>query len=84
MNPTNYSCPSDISRYVQTDYRPNKSLYVNVNNNNQFRLYMQRNADKIRQQNLKNYVDKMYCGCENRKCSSVKPFDYASKIKNMK
>ena len=80
MNPTNYSCPSDIARFVTTDYRPNKALYVNVRNNNNFRLYLQRNAKFIRDTNLQNYVKSMNCSCEKRQQgSTVIPFD-SSKI----
>ena len=39
MNPTNFECPSDITRFVTTDYRPSKALYENVLHNNNFRLY---------------------------------------------
>ena len=70
MNPTNFNCPSDISMFVQTDYRPNKALYVNVHNNNDFRMFLQRNADAIRAKNLQNYTRAMNCSCES---NPVKP-----------
>ena len=66
MNPTNLQCPSDIAMYVTTDYRPNKALYVNVKNNNEFRLFLQRNAQTIREKNLNNFVSAMGCSCEER------------------
>ena len=76
MNPTNLSCPSDISKFVITDYRPSKALYENVNHNNDYRLYMQRNARKIRNMNLQNFVKSMNCNCEPRQNgSSITPFD---------
>ena len=74
MNPTNNSCPSDITRFVTTDYRPSKALYENVRNNNDFRLYLQRNARYIRNVNLQNYIRSMNCSCEARK-SAIIPFD---------
>ena len=76
MNPTNNLCPSDISQFVTTDYRPSKALYDNVHNNNDFRLYMQRNAKFIRNKNLQNYVRSMNCSCEPRSAeSTIIPFD---------
>ena len=75
-NPTNFSCPSDIPGPVLTDFRPSKSLYVNVHNNNDFRLYMQRNARFIRNNNLQNFVRSMNCSCEQRSPgSTVIPFN---------
>ena len=65
MNPTNFSCPSDISMLSTTDYRPSKSLYVNVRNNNDFRLFLQRNAAMIRANNLQQFRDSMGCACES-------------------
>ena len=79
MNPTNLSCPSDIARFVTTDYRPSKALYENVNNNYNFRLYMQRNAKNIRDKNLQNFVREMNCSCETGQCCGIKQFD-SSKI----
>lgn len=35
-----------------TDYRPNKSRYVHVFDSNQYRMYLQQNADKIMKSNL--------------------------------
>ena len=79
MNPTNNSCPNDISAFVITDYRPSKSLYENVKNNNNFRMYMQQNAQQIRNKNLQNFVKSMNCSCEpKQKGSTTIPF--SSKI----
>ncbi len=64
MNPTNFGCPSDISMLSTTDYRPNKTLYANIQNNNKFRMYLQKNAGLIRQMYLAKYVREMKCGCE--------------------
>ncbi len=74
MNPTNFDFPSDIVQYTITDFRPNKALYVNVNNNNKFRLYMQRNATQIMKQGLTNYVRTMNGRCE-KNVSCIKAFD---------
>ena len=82
MNPTNLSCPSDIAQLVTTDFRPSKALYENVRNNNDFRLYLQRNAKFIRNSNLQNYVRSMNCSCEPQQPgSTIIPFD-SSKIDN--
>lgn len=76
MNPTNFECPTDISMLITTDYRPSKALYVNVQNNNDFRSFMQQNGDAIRQKNLQNYVQAMFCACEVSPWSNqIIPFD---------
>ena len=76
MNPTNFECPTDISMLITTDYRPNKALYVNVKNNNDFRMFMQKNGAAIKQKNLQNYVQAMYCACEPSPWSNqIPPFD---------
>jgi len=76
-NNTNFACPNDINALAITDFRPNKALYTQVQNNNQFRLYMQRNGDQVRQQQLQQYVQNMNCKCEPRQ-SSIIPFDSSS------
>ncbi len=75
MNPTNNSCPTDIARFNITDYRPSKALYANIKNNNDFRLYMQRNGKYVRNNLLQEYVRSMNCGCESRPRNSIIPFD---------
>ena len=81
-NPSNFSCPSDIARFVTTDYRPNKSLYVNVRNNNQFRQYLQNNAVPIMDLSKRNYYQNMHCGCEDRKnYFGIRPFNYEDNYK---
>jgi hypothetical protein len=68
-NNTNFQGPPiRINNGIQyTDYRPNKALYVNVYDNNKFRLYMQRNGNKIRAQNLKQFEQRNgQCGCEGQ------------------
>ena len=71
-NPTNFQAPNNVAQLRTTDYRPNKALYENVVNNNEYRLYMQRNGDKIRQQQMDVFLDKMAsCGCEPQH-SSIK------------
>ena len=81
MNPSNFSCPSDIAQFVTTDFRPNKSLYVNVRNNNQFRKYLQDNAVSIMSLSKNNFYDNMHCGCEGRNnYYGIKPFNYEDKF----
>ncbi len=76
MNPTNNSCPSDIARFVTTDYRPSKALYTNVRNNNDFRAYLQHNASQIMSRNLQNHVKSMNCSCGPKNdYSTIKRFD---------
>ncbi len=67
--------PSDIARLNITDYRPNKALYANVYNNNDYRLYLQRNANKIRGVQKQIFNDTMgYCGrCEGQ-TKGIVPF----------
>lgn len=66
-NNTNFSAPNDIAQLNTTDYRPNKSLYENIVNNNDFRLYMQRNANKIRKMQIDEFERKMAaCDCEKQ------------------
>lgn len=64
MNPSNNKCPSDIASFSITDYRPSKSLYVNVKNNNDFRIWMQHNGYKIMRKHLQNFSHTMNCSCE--------------------
>ena len=74
-NPTNFSAPSDISRLRTTNYRPSKSLYTQVYDNNAFRLYMQRNGDELRKMQLEEFEKKMgVCQCEKQP-DSIKQFD---------
>ena len=63
QNNTNASCPTDISQLSQTDWRPAKALYENIVDNNKFRMYLQRNGNKIRQMQLDQYEGKQSC-CE--------------------
>jgi hypothetical protein len=65
MNPTSYLCPSDISNFVTTDYRQNKSVYENVVKNNEYRSYLQRFANEIRANNIKKYMNQMDCICDD-------------------
>ena len=74
-NPTNLYAPNDIARLDTTDYRPNKALYEQISNNNNFRLYMQRNANKIRKMNLDEFEKKMAaCHCE-KQTKEIKSYD---------
>ena len=72
-NPTKNSCPNDIAKLNTTDYRPSKALYENVFDNNNFRLYLQRNGNKIRQMQLDGFEGKMSCcDCEQQPKDMVK------------
>ena len=76
MNPTNPKCPpkGQQNGIIITDYRPSNTLYVNVSNSNDFRAYLQNNANKIRAQNLKAFEDRMGCfSCEGQP-KGIKPF----------
>ena len=66
-NNTNFDGPPiRINNSIMfTDLRPNKALYVNVYDNNQFRLHMQRNGNQIRQMNLQRFEGAVgQCSCE--------------------
>lgn len=64
-NPTKNQCSGDISQLPMGDFRPRKVLYENVKNNNQFRLYLQQNAEKLMNENLKKVEgDVKCCVCE--------------------
>lgn len=78
MNPTNYGAPSDVARYVTTDYRPSKTLYVPVKKNQNWRLFMQRNGKRIQNFMLDQFKTKMNAACEPdcARCDEyIKPFD---------
>ena len=66
MNPTNFQAPSDIMGHSVTDYRPKKSLYACVKDNNHFRRYLQQNAEMVRHQYALNYFNTMRARCEPR------------------
>ena len=74
-NNTKSDAPNDIAQLDITDFRPNKALYENVFNNNSFRLYMQRNANKIREMQQQEFIQKMgTCNCEGQP-KGIIPFD---------
>ena len=73
-NNTNSFAPNDIARLNMTDYRQNKALYENVFDNNNFRLYLQRNANKIRTMQKQQFIGKMgECSCE-KQSKGIVPF----------
>lgn len=83
-NPTKNQCSNNIAQLPMGDFRPRKVLYENVKNNNQFRLYLQQNAEKLMQQNLQNVEGEVKCcACEKQpekikayKCeTSVSPIE---------
>lgn len=64
-NPTKNQCSNNIAQLPMGDFRPRKVLYENVTNNNQFRLYLQQNAEKLMYQNLKGVETEVKCcACE--------------------
>lgn len=66
-NPTKNQCSNNIVQLPMGDFRPRKVLYENVKDNNQFRLYLQQNAEKLMYQNLKNVEgDVKCCACESQ------------------
>jgi hypothetical protein len=73
-NPTKPTCPSDIAALSMTDWRQNKALYSNILNNNDFRLYLQRNANQIRKMQLDQFHDKMSCTQCEQQPSGIVPF----------
>lgn len=62
-NNTNFACNAKgmYPGLGMTDYRPNKSLYVSVYDNNKFRKFLQENGNKLRAQNLKQF--ELSAGC---------------------
>ena len=82
-NPTKPTCPSDIARLSTTDYRGSKQLYENVFNNNEFRLYLQRNANQIRQMQLDQFEEKMSCQQCEAQPTGIVPFDqtYSNRLR---
>ena len=74
QNNTTKNAPNDIAQLDIGDFRPNKALYVNVQNNNDFRLYLQRNANQIRQEQQNEFIRK-FGECNNEKqAKGIVPF----------
>lgn len=64
-NPTKNQCSNNIAQLPMGDFRPRKVLYENVKDNNQFRLYLQQNAEKLMNDNLRKVeADVKCCACE--------------------
>lgn len=64
-NPTKKQCSNNIAQLPMGDFRPRKVLYQNVKNNNEFRLYLQQNAEKLMHENLKGIESEVKCcACE--------------------
>lgn len=79
-NPTKNQCSNDIAQLPMGDFRPRKVLYENVKDNNQFRLYLQQNAEKLMNLNLKNVEkDVKCCACESQP-SDIKPYKCESTL----
>jgi len=60
-NPTNSKCPNNVSNILTTDYRPRKQSYVNIADNNAYRLHLQQNAEKIMAENKAKFIQHMGC-----------------------
>ncbi len=73
MNPTNFSAPSDIARFVMTDYRPSKLLYGSITNNNSYRTYMQKNAHLVRNIYVDKFEKDMWVKCDTPCCIDFIP-----------
>ena len=81
-NPTHFGCSSDINALHSTDYRPSKALYVDVKDSNQFRLFLQHNADKIRMAQFKKFEQThRCCACEYQP-KNIVAFDSGSTCNN--
>lgn len=66
-NPTKHQCSNNIAQLPMGDFRPRKALYENVKNNNEFRLYLQQNAEMLMRKNLKNVEEEVKCcACESQ------------------
>lgn len=79
-NPTKNQCSNNIAQLPMGDFRPRKVLYENVKNNNEFRLYLQQNAEKLMNQNLKNVeTDVKCCACEEQP-TEIKPYKCESTL----
>lgn len=79
-NPTKNQCSNDIAQLPMGDFRPRKVLYENVKDNNQFRLYLQQNAEKLMNENLKKVEgDVKCCACESQP-SDIKPYKCESTL----
>lgn len=73
-NPTKKECSNDIVQIKMGDFRPRKALYENVQDNNKFRLYLQQNALKLMNENLKNVEGEVKCCAVESQPKEIKPF----------
>ena len=66
MNNTNKTCPPNkmFNGILMTDYRPNKTLYTNVQDSNKFRKYLQNNAEKLMETERRSFGQRMGCDSE--------------------
>lgn len=76
-NPTHDGCSSDINALHSTDYRPSKALYVDVTDSNKFRQYLQHNANKIREAQLKKFEFSHKCCICEKQFGNIKEFNSA-------
>ena len=74
-NPTHDGCSSDINALHSTDYRPSKALYVDVKDSNKFRQFLQHNANKIRETQLKKFEYSHKCCICEKQYKKIKKFN---------
>lgn len=76
-NPTQNKCSNNIAQLPMGDFRPRKVLYQNVKNNNEFRLYLQQNAEMLMKENLKKVEAEVKCCVCEEQPAEIKKFDAA-------
>ena len=83
-NPTKNECSNNIVQLPMTDFRPRKVLYSQVKNNNQFRLFLQQNAQKLMEENLKNVEKEVKCCACEKQPSEIVPYKCVKKTNDKK
>ena len=86
-NNTNFGCPPKgmMNDIIYTDWRPNHALYSDVYDSNAFRLFLQRNGNAIRNEQLMKFEKNMRCcPCEGGQPPPIKPFDSTKTCRTVK
>lgn len=87
MNNSHHGCPPNkmMNGIITTDYRPSKALYVDVYDNHQFRKFLQRNGNAIRNEQLMKFEKNMRCcACEPQHgVPPIKPFDSSKQCRTV-
>lgn len=83
-NPTKTQCGGDIAKFPMGDFRPRKVLYENVKNNNEFRLYLQQNAEKLMSENLRNVEGDVKCCVCEKQPTEIKGYECESSFPEQK